>query len=515
MDVRIIRENMETEQVLAAKPTQTVVETEIALPGGLREEARVYYAGATVAVNGGELMGNRITADGRVTFHVLYAQGDLSHVSSLETTADFAQQMPLQTENDQSASVRLRPRAEVQHVSAKAFNGRLLLSAIVALTAEATLPRSIAFVKDLEGDGNIERVTQTLAMQRTVGEGENQTLLREEFELPEALQIKNTLFATARAQTEDIMGGADGKATVVGVVNIEAYHTSEIPGRPLMVTRHSMPFEQTVTLSGALGDALAARTGIRDVAVLSQEAGNGGRLMRAEILLAAEMSAVEDIHMTTVADAYSTGDEALDLPRQRVVYRTGTVHEQVAESGKTVMLLPDGSPRVKQSLLGFVRPIIAKADQQGGKLVVDGVMEVTLIYQTDDTAVPVAINQEEPFHVAFSTAVTPQDNLELSAYQVETSAITGDRVELKYILQLIATGVRKESADVISDVRETAAKGIPDGVTLYFVQPEETLWDIAKRYRVPVREIQKLNQQLPDHPRAGTPIILYKKADKA
>ena len=124
MEMQWIRENMETEQMIAAKPTQVSVEAEVALPGGLREEARVYYADASAAVNGGELTGNRVTADGRVTFHVLYAQGDLAHVDALEASADFSQALPLKEENTQMAALRLQPRAEVQHVSAKAFNGR-------------------------------------------------------------------------------------------------------------------------------------------------------------------------------------------------------------------------------------------------------------------------------------------------------------------------------------------------------------------------------------------------------
>ena len=95
MEMQLLRENMETEQVISAKPAQVAVEAEVALPGGLREEARVYYADATVAVNGGEASGSRISADGRVTFHVLYAQGDLSKISSLETNADFSHSLPL------------------------------------------------------------------------------------------------------------------------------------------------------------------------------------------------------------------------------------------------------------------------------------------------------------------------------------------------------------------------------------------------------------------------------------
>ena len=99
MELQLIRDNMETEQRLSAKPVQITVEAEAALPGGLREEARVYYADAAAQVNGGEAAGNRVMTDGRVTFHVLYAQGDLSHISALETSADFSQTLPLREEN--------------------------------------------------------------------------------------------------------------------------------------------------------------------------------------------------------------------------------------------------------------------------------------------------------------------------------------------------------------------------------------------------------------------------------
>ena len=135
----LIRENMETEQWISAKPTQTAVETEVALPGGLREEARVYFADAAVAVNGGELTGTRVSTDGRVTFHVLYSQGDLAQVKEIEVPADFSQSLPLQEDGAVSAAVRLTPRGQVLSVSAKAFNGRLLLRAILLLQADAAV----------------------------------------------------------------------------------------------------------------------------------------------------------------------------------------------------------------------------------------------------------------------------------------------------------------------------------------------------------------------------------------
>ena len=512
MEFEWIRENMETEQIIAARPTQASVETEVALPGGLREEAKVYFADAAATVNGGELSGSRVTADGRVTFHVLYGQGDLANVRALEATADFSQAMPLKEDYGQSAAVRIQPKAAVQHVSAKAFNGRLLLQAILNLTAEASLPRAVSYIRDAAENAGLQKTGQTVAMQRTVGEGEAQNLFREEFELSDVLKITDTLFATAEAQVEDIMGGADGKAAVTGTVTVDAYHASSLPGRPLVYTRHTVPYEQQAALSGALGTALAAQTAVKDVAVLSQETEDGGRLMRAEIQLVTTLRAVEDREIEALRDAFTTAGDALELQTRQVVFRSGTVNETAAESGRALVVLPEGSPRVKTPLLAFARPVLASAERlKDNRLAADGVLDVTLIYLTDDSDVPVSVRQEETFHTVFSTQALPDDALTLTAAQVEPSAVTGDRVELKYILRLHADGVRKGEAALVVDAASAPAAETGRGIVLYYLQPGETVWDLAKRCRVPLGDITRLNPALPDAPAAGTPVIAYKR----
>lgn len=510
MDTQWIRENMETEQIIAAKPVQISVETEAALPGGLREEARVYFADAAAVLSGGELAGSRVNVDGRVTFHVLYAQGDLAKVNALEASADFSQALPLKDETGPFTPLRLQPRAQVQHVSAKAFNGRLLLQAVVNLSADAAVSRTLSLIRDAAEQAGIQKRSRTISMQRTVGEGESQALVKEEFELSDVLGVKDTLFASAQAQAEDILGGADGQATVTGTVTIDAFHVSSLPGRPLVYTRHTMPYEQQVLLSGALGTQLSAQTAVRDVAVLSQE-GESGRILRAEIQLSTVLTAVEDSEMTVLQDVFTIQGDALETHAQRVQYRSGAVNETAAESGRLSFCLPEGSPRIKTALLGFLRPVLISAEKQKDKLSVDGVMDATLIYLTDDSDIPVSIQQEEPFHAVFSTNAVPDDHLTLTAAQVEPSAVTGDRAEMKYILYLQAEGVRAKEAQVLIDAEETPAPSLEKGIILYYLQPGETLWDIAKRYRVPLEEISRLNPQLSSDPVPGTAVLTFRR----
>ena len=509
MEKQWIRETMETEQIISAKPTQAVVETEITMPGGLREEAKVFFADASAVISGGEISGSRVTAEGRVTFHVLYAQGDLSQVNVLETTADFTQSMPLQEEMGGLPSLRAQPRVQMQQVSARAMNGRLLLRAVLNLTAKAALCRTVSMIRDAADGEALERSMQTISVQRTVGEGEARSLLREEFELSDVLNIKNTLFASAQAQVEDILGGADGKATVTGTISIDAYHTSDLPGRPLVYTRHAMPFEQQVNLSGSSGDFLTARSDVRDVAVLSQANEDGGRILRAEVQLSTVMTAMEARKLTMLEDAYTLTGEALETQTQTVSCRSDTIHETASESGKTVLTLAEGSPRVKTALLGFVRPVLVSAQRQKDKLAVDGVVDAAVLYLTDDSSEPVAARQEEPFHCVFTTSAAPEDDLTLTALQVEPSVVTGDRVELKDILRLQAEGVRQAEARVITDIQAVEAPEKEQGIVLSFLQPGETLWDLAKRHRIPLAELNRLNPQLTDQPAPGTAVVTY------
>ena len=105
----------------------------------------------------------------------------------------------------------------------------------------------------------------------------------------------------------------------------------------------------------------------------------------------------------------------------------------------------------------------------------------------------------------------PDDDLTLTAAQVEPSAVTSDRAELKYILRLHAAGVRKGETALVADAAAAPAPEVGKGIILYYLQPGETVWDLAKRYRVPLDDITRLNPGLPDSPAAGTPVIAYKR----
>ena len=502
----ILREELPLQRFVGEQLSQAVVEGEVALPGGLREETNVLSAEAMAVLDRSDVQTDRVDADGKVTFHVLYTQGDPTLVSALEASAEFSHSIDFTgAQNGMNAPVSLT----VEHVEANAQGGRLRLMAILRVHARVFSDEPLSVVTGVRNVEGLMMKTETLSCLRTLASGAQDVLVRDECELGAVLQIMDTLYATATATVQDVMGGEE-RATISGNVLLEVTHRSAMPSRPIVVTRHTIPFEETLPLMGENGDQLCCDAVVKDVAVLSQEgAEDGARTMRAEVLLGLSAHATGSRDVCLLLDAYTTQGELL-TPVMKPV-RRALRHHQVytAESGKLTLLL-DGQPPARTPLRACLRPIITELSRVGGKLNVEGMMEVNLLYMTDDSEVPQSYQTEEPFRMSFTCDLSCPESLVLSPSNIEVTGITSDRVEVKYILHVSCYDVLLGDEPLVVDVLEEPAQPAEPGILLCFSQPDESLWDIAKRYRVSCDSLKRMNPALEDGT-AGERVILWRK----
>lgn len=505
MDMRLVKENIALEQPTARGVSQATVEGEITLPGGLREEARVLHAGGMAVAEHVETMQDRATVTGKMVFHTLYTQGDHTKVNALEATADFTHMMDLPGAQPRNLCC---VDAEVEQVSAAVSGGRLNLKALVRLRGSAVNQQPVEAVTGIAGMEGIQSRSREARVMRTVASGEEETLLREEFALPADLPVRETLYATATAQVQEITGGL-GRCGLTGKVELEAVHACDLPGRPVVITRHTLPFDHVVELSSAEGETMQGTAVVKDVAVASQETAEGERTLRAEVLLQLRGQADSVEKITLLDDAYTTCGEDLRLSGREVICRTGDHSQQAAESGKTMLILPEGSKPVRTVLCAFATPVAKAWEQTGGRLTVEGSLAVTLLYMTDEDDTPRSISMKEPFRITFAASADKDDFISLSCSEVEASAITSDRVEMRYIMHLSVNGTQTETLRLVTEVLPVASGGVDGSIVLYFTQPGERLWDIARRYRVPEKEIRDLNPELIDEPRPGQGVVVW------
>ena len=89
-----------------------------------------------------------------------------------------------------------------------------------------------------------------------------------------------------------------------------------------------------------------------------------------------------------------------------------------------------------------------------------------------------------------------------------------ETVEIKAVISMHLFAVREEKGEFISDIesREIDLKKIQElpGITGYLVQPQDTLWSIARKYYTTPEKICELNQMEEKDIRPGVGIVIVK-----
>lgn len=146
--LEVLREELPLQRFVGESLSQAVVEGEVALPGGLREETTVLSAEAMAVLDRSAAEADRVTAEGKVVFHVLYTQGDPTHVSALEASAEFSHPVELAgAQSGMNAPVSLM----VEHVEAVAQGGRLHLMAILRVQVRVFSDEPMEVVTGIRG----------------------------------------------------------------------------------------------------------------------------------------------------------------------------------------------------------------------------------------------------------------------------------------------------------------------------------------------------------------------------
>lgn len=506
MDMRLQHTTLNLETPCGSCRSQITVEGEVTLPGSLREAANVLHASAMAVVESAEAMQDRVSIGGRVTFCVLYTQGERRKVESIEATADYTHLCELA---GASARDDVFAAAQVEHVYASVQNGRMTMRAMVTLGARVTHCEGVEALTGIDVPDAEVKMAQ-VKYRRTVGRGASDVLLREEFALPPELAIHDTLGAWARTDFYDATGG-QGRIGLSGEVTIEAIHASDLPGKPLVTTRHTVPVNQAVELTGEGGDLIDGRMTVKDVAVVSLDMGDGERTLRAEVLLGLSAWADRAEEAAVLSDAYTITGDDLRLTAAPLTIRTADRRMHAAESGKAALILPEGAKPVRTMIAAFATPVLTRFIQQGSRMIVEGVLETTMLYMSEEGDSPVSLGMEAPFRTAFAAEAAPEDVITLEAANVEAIPITSDRVELRYILHAQVDGMQTETVSFATDAAAVPAGDVTNDIVLYFTQPGETAWDIVRRYRIPESEMRALNPDLTGEPKVGQAIVLWRK----
>lgn len=517
--VECTRDVLKVDQTVGQQLSQVLVEGDVVVPEVKSDIARILDVDGTVIVNSKEVIQDKVMVEGAVLCTVLYVgQGDSQLIESLETEIGFTHYLDVPGAKPNMLSTL---KCQVEHIEYEVINSRKLsIKAVVNLHSRVNEVIGLEVIHNFKDMPNIQMLKDKVAVSYSQGQGSSQGIVREALELEEGMPSIQKILkksASVKVNNRKVM---DNRAVIEGDIRIQLVYLCDDPNEPLQHVNYDMPFTHSVDIVGAYqGLECAADVWVQELFVEPREDINGEmRVLNVEAVIAAEARVFETETKELLIDAYCPGLSIQPKKRRiRLTQTVGEVQDQLVI--KDSVTFPENVPQAARILYVETKPIITDQHISDGKVVIEGVLVSKVIYQSTDPSYGLAsIKEDIPFRHGITVEGAREDmecQSQLMVDHTSCTLIAPDEIELRAVLTAEARVFSSLEKEVFLDVEvEELKQGEDAGIYVYFVQPGDSLWSIAKKYNTTIDTILKYNDIAESQVLTpGEKLLIYKKLE--
>lgn len=499
---RLVKDNIRLERAAAQGSEQTTAEAAVMLNG--ERGVRLVGTKPQVRIQSAQAQKDGIALQGSTEFAVLYLtlQGELRSGSAQSV---FSTVIPAE---GAAPGQRVKAKAMVCGVTAAERDGRLELAARLLLNGmtleEVQRPAAV----DFDSDGEAAKRFAPLNGLHTVQAVRTHEALAEVFPV---MQEGMTEVVWQEAVPEIMhVQALDGAAEISGRVRVDCLLAGDSAG-DVVRQKAELPFVCELMGDGIRSDMnLSAAAAVRDAKVHLQAAEEEPRKaeLKAECVLELSAEGYGENGENLLQDVYPLTEEPFEATYAQIGYLEALKETEQKQSIEAVLELPADAPPIRYVAGAFAVPVLLETDS-GEEVQAEGLLRVTLLYRTDGQDGLEFYEQEVPFGVSFDGNGAKNQILRVEIGEVEAQRLSPVQVQIKAEIELEALWAEEAQREIVETISfEGEPVQLDTGITLYYPEEQETLWDVAKRYRVREESLRRYCDG------GKVPVMVYRRLTK-
>jgi len=498
-------------EILAEEDCEILVDGDLIVPDIKPDILKVLQVDATAYLSRKELGDGRVLLSGRVDMTVLYIPDcEGTAVQHIHTSFDFSHKLEKRAIVTDAC---VFAEADVVRAEFHVINSRKIgLKAIVGLSCEVVGAKQLDLVCGVEG-AYAEQKKEALMLNTALSNRSETFLMKETLEVPAGKPaVAEVLKVDLKIGDKEIKPITE-KVVAKGVLKACVLYMSMADSIEFM--EFDVPFTEVFDLPGVYeGVNCTLDYQISDCNYeITGDTGGERRIVILEVTACAKLRASKQTEIEVIEDCYCPGYDT------QLQFCEDEVDEIVASPScqntlREVVAIDKALPQIAGVYNVITKTVVSTTRIEGGKLEIEGKIDAYILYLTDHEQMPVySYKKEIPFRYLLD-APESEDGL-VCAVRAEVEHTSyhlnvANEVELRCILSLSADIIRKRKLSLLCEA-EILPISCEDkkGIVIYFVQPGDSVWSIAKRYRVPMTEIIDNNQLCePEKLLPGTRLVI-------
>lgn len=497
MDIELRKETVAINETVMRDNTQLLVQNDIIVPDVKSDMAKILQIDAEAMVDEVVVSDKRADIAGKLNLNILYVpEGDTKPVCSINSSIPFSTQI----ENGRiSVGSKCIVQADACHVEFSMLNSRKLsVKVVVELDTRCVRENSVELVCGVGGENEVEVDQKEFEIYSLVCAENSKFSVKETLDFPAGKPSAVSVLKSDAKIAQKEVRVVTGKVVVKGMIDLCTLYVST--ENQLEFMEHEIPFTEVIDADGANencicdADLSLCQT---DFALRSDTDGDM-RLLDVDLIIGVDLNLSQNTNMSAICDCFCPDKKLICESRPFAIdMLAGQGRAQEALRG-SLSLSPD-APELLSVYNLIAKPYISEVAMQEGRANVRGIVDCYILYLAASPVMPIHTGK---IQIEFDIPVDiPQltDNMDCDtsidiANMSYNITMTGE-IEVRVTVSLEAKAIKKGELQLITNayVDENAPLDLRHGVVIYFVQPGDTLWKIAKKYQVPMALIQEVN----------------------
>ena len=397
--------------------------------------------------------------------------------------------------------------------------GKLDVRSVVMLSGVIKGSENHFLTEDVEEE-NVHKKTKVYQMAQPAIDKKDSYRIRDEVNLPASKpNVQKMLWHNLQIRGLDIRI-QENRLAIKGECHLFVVYEGEEEKETPQWFDQTIPFQGTLDVTGLRGEmfgALEPEISHQSVEVKPDYDGEL-RSIQIEMMLDIHMHLYEEIDCKILQDAYCTNKQ-LKIQKQEVSYEKLRMCNQTkARVSGQGRLEQEGTILQMISSLGQISDKRYKIQDQG--ILCEGTLGVQVLYVTSNDKEPFGcMDIEIPYsQLVDIPGISNKDHWEVTETidQIFVTMQDGRTVDVKANLNFSACVMEQCSLENITEIicenydMEEYKKR--PGMVIHFVQPKETLWELAKAYWTTTEEIKEMNELSSEEVAVGQKLLLMKKS---
>ena len=493
MDIK--KEKISWIENVAKKRTQIDADLDVIVPDSKPDIKKILQIDANVETTTCELQNDRVLLCGNVYFNVIYLPEDTLTLQSIRVTAPFTDIVAI---NGVNPDMDCMFETDVLSINYKIINGRKFsVKCVIEAVLNIKHTPCVEIVTEIT-DNAVQIQNDDVNLLKRSARCNKKIDINEKIIVPDSEPAISEVLNLSAKVNEYSVKLINNKAIIKGDIKFTCTYVEAV-NNDIVTLNRVAPFTEILDIDGVkTEDLYSARIEIKSCDYNCEVTPSGEtRGIETKSSLNVDIFTMRDEKCIIVQDCYAT-DKELQLTTNDIIIPKKINDVECNDTLKTSVNVGESDPVIERVYDVFSKAYIDDVAVKQDKILLKAIVDNYVLYVTKDEDKPIyCLKNEIEFvkELDCEGCCDPKGDFFAEVLNTSYALSSENSVDLRVNLKINGVICDSKKVNVITDIKTNECKSEykTASITVYFVQDNETLWDIAKRYFTTIDAIINVN----------------------